>query len=91
VVKPGVIEVARQTGAAIVPITSASDRHRTFRSWDAFELPAPYASVVVRYGKPVFVEAAADRVAVEVRRLDVERELSRITDEADRSVRGERP
>jgi lysophospholipid acyltransferase (LPLAT)-like uncharacterized protein len=90
VVKPGVVEVARQTGAAILPITSASDRHRTFRSWDAFELPAPYARVVVRYGEPLLVDANADRVGVEARRQEVERELMRITAEADRSVRGEK-
>jgi lysophospholipid acyltransferase (LPLAT)-like uncharacterized protein len=91
VVKAGVLEVARQTGAAIIPITAASDRHRTFKSWDAFELPAPYARVVVRYGEPVLVDASADRALVEARRLDVERALTRITDEADRSARGEKP
>jgi lysophospholipid acyltransferase (LPLAT)-like uncharacterized protein len=90
VVKVGVVEVARQTGAAIIPITSASDRHRTFQSWDAFELPAPYARVVVRYGEPLLVGADADRVIVEARRQDVERELTRITDAADRSARGEK-
>jgi lysophospholipid acyltransferase (LPLAT)-like uncharacterized protein len=89
VVKAGAVEVARQTGAVIIPLTSASDRHRTFKSWDAFELPAPYARVVVRYGEPLLVDPNADRVMVEARRQDVERELTRITDEADRSARGE--
>lgn len=89
VVKAGVLEVARQTGAAIVPITSASDRHRVFASWDAFELPLPFARVVIRYGEPILVDADTGRIAMEARRLDVERELTRITDEADRSARGE--
>jgi len=88
VVKPGVVEVARQTGAAIVPITAASSRRRVLSSWDAFELPAPFARVVVRYGEPVTVEADADRVLVDARRLEVERELTRITEEADRAARG---
>lgn len=86
VVKAGVVEVARQTGAAIVPITSASDRHRAFKSWDAFELPLPFAHVVLRYGTPMLVDPDADRVALEARRQDVERELTRITSEADRSA-----
>lgn len=90
VVKPGVIEVARQTGAAILPITTASSRRRVFASWDAFELPAPFARVVVRYGEPVIVDAGADPAVTEARRQDVERVLTRITDEADRAVRGER-
>ncbi len=89
VVKAGVVEVARQTGAVILPITTASDRHRTFNSWDAFEMPLPYARVVVRYGQPILVPAEADRAHVEARRLDVEGELTRITAEADSSARGE--
>jgi lysophospholipid acyltransferase (LPLAT)-like uncharacterized protein len=88
VVKPGVVEVARQTGAAIVPITTASSRRRVFASWDAFELPAPFARVVVRYGEPVMVDAEADRAVMETRRLEVERALERITVEADRAARG---
>jgi len=90
VVKSGAIEVARQTGAVIIPLTSASERHRTFNSWDAFELPHPFARVVVRYGEPMVVAADADRAQVEVRRLDLERELTRITAEADRSAHGDR-
>jgi lysophospholipid acyltransferase (LPLAT)-like uncharacterized protein len=89
VAKAGIVEVARQSGAVIVPITSASDRRRVFASWDAFELPLPFARVVIRYGEPMLLEPDADRAALEARRLDVERELKRITGDADRSVRGE--
>jgi hypothetical protein len=88
VVKTGVVEVARQTGAIIVPITAGSSRRRVFTSWDAFELPAPFARVVVRYGDPVTVAPDADRDVVETARLEVERTLTRITEEADRSARG---
>jgi hypothetical protein len=44
--------------------------------------------VVVRYGEPVVVGPTADRAVVDARRLEVERELTRITAEADHSVRG---
>ncbi len=86
VVKPGAIEIARLTGAAIVPITSASRRHRTLASWDAFEVPAPGTRVIVRYGAPVRVPAQADRDTVEACRLELERSLTRITGEADRDA-----
>jgi lysophospholipid acyltransferase (LPLAT)-like uncharacterized protein len=86
VVKPGVIEIAKLTGSAIVPITSASRRHKTFSSWDRFQLPYPGTEVVVRYGPPVLVPADADRDVLEARRLDVERVLTAITAEADRDV-----
>jgi lysophospholipid acyltransferase (LPLAT)-like uncharacterized protein len=86
VVKPGAIEIAKLTGAAIVPVTAASRRHRTLSSWDAFEVPAPGTRVVVRYAAPVLVPAGADRDTLEARRVELERTLIRITEEADRGA-----
>jgi hypothetical protein len=86
VVKPGVIEVARRTGAAIVPATSASRRHRVLASWDRFELPYPFTRVLVRYGEPVLVPGDADRAEMERRRLELEAALNRITAEADHAI-----
>jgi lysophospholipid acyltransferase (LPLAT)-like uncharacterized protein len=87
VVKGGVVEVARQTGAVILPLTSASERHRVFKSWDAFELPLPGARVIVRYGQPIVVGPNEDRAMLEARRQELERELTRITAAADHSAR----
>lgn len=86
-VKPGVVELAKLTGAAIVPVTAASGRHKTFASWDAFELPAPFARVEVEYGAPIRVPAGADRAEQEERRREVESSLIRITESCDRAAR----
>lgn len=86
VVKPGVVQIAKITGSAIIPITTASRRHRTFASWDAFELPYPWTRVVVRYGPAVIVPADADRDTMEAKRLELERALAAITSEADRDA-----
>lgn len=86
VVKPGVVEIAKLTGSAVVPITTASRHHRTFASWDRFEMPHPWTQVVVRHGPPVLVPADADRDTLESRRRDVEQSLLDITAEADRDV-----
>jgi lysophospholipid acyltransferase (LPLAT)-like uncharacterized protein len=83
VVKAGVTEVAKLSRAVIVPITTASRRHKTFSSWDRFELPHPFARVVLRYGPPVTVPADATREVLEACRLEVERVLKQITAEAD--------
>jgi lysophospholipid acyltransferase (LPLAT)-like uncharacterized protein len=87
VVKPGAIEVARLSGAAIVPVTSASRRHWSFASWDLFQLPCPFTRVVVRYGEPLTIPADADRDTVEAKRLELEAALKRITAEADDAAR----
>lgn len=85
-VKPGVVEVAKLTGAAIVPLASGSRNHRTFSSWDAFELPSPFTRVVVAYGAPVIVPGDADRDVLEVKRREVEETLRRITEACDREA-----
>lgn len=87
VVKPGVVELAKLSGAAIIPVTSASSRRRTFASWDAFELPSPFTRVEVRYGEPIRVPADADREGLEGKRLQLEASLNRITEASDRAVR----
>ncbi len=85
-VKPGIVEVAKLTGVAIVPLTTASRRHRTFRSWDAFELPCAFTRVLAEYGPPVRVAADADRDAQEAARVQLEAVLRRMTESCDRDV-----
>jgi hypothetical protein len=86
VAKPGAIEVARMTGAAVLPITTASRRHYTFSSWDAFELPLPLTSVTVAHGAPVMVPRDADATLVEAKRKQLDATLRAITEEADADI-----
>lgn len=87
VVKPGPIQIARISGAPIVPITTGSSRHKTFASWDAFELPAPFTRVRVQYGPPVWVPPDADEAVMETKRIELENILRRTTEDCDRMVR----
>ena len=52
VVQPGVVELARLTGAWILPITFSSVRPRFLRSWDRYLVPLPFSENVVAYGEP---------------------------------------
>lgn len=52
VVQPGVVELARLTGAWILPITFSSARPRFLRSWDRYLVPLPFSENVVAYGEP---------------------------------------
>jgi len=89
-VKPGSLEIAKITGAAIVPITTSSRRHKTLSSWDAFEVPLPFTRVRVAYGAPVTVPPDASPEALEVKRQELERTLRAITEENDRAVGADR-
>lgn len=54
VVRPGALAAARAAGALVVPIACAARPAFVFaRAWDAFELPWPFARVVVALGAPL--------------------------------------
>ena len=55
--KPGVIALARKTGALVVPVTVGFDRAWELGTWDALVIPKPFAACTVRFGAP---RAAAD-------------------------------
>jgi lysophospholipid acyltransferase (LPLAT)-like uncharacterized protein len=83
VVQPGILWLARETGAWILPISGASTRPRFLRSWDRFLAPRPFSRNVVTYGEPFPVPADEpdDRAA---RRIG--EALDEATREADRAV-----
>jgi lysophospholipid acyltransferase (LPLAT)-like uncharacterized protein len=57
VVQPGIVQLARLTGAWLLPITSSSARPRFLKSWDRYLLPGLFSKNVVQYGKPFAIES----------------------------------
>ena len=72
VVQPGLAELARMTGAWILPISFSSARPRFLRSWDRYLVPLPFSRNVVAYGEPFRVpddmpsEQASARIAAAI-------------------------
>jgi lysophospholipid acyltransferase (LPLAT)-like uncharacterized protein len=62
--KPGVVALARKTGAAVVPVCVAFDRAWELGTWDAMVFPVPFAAATVRFGAPREPQAA-DEAALE--------------------------
>ena len=82
-VQPGLVMVAKRTGAPILPMTFGAQWKRVLASWDAFLLPLPFSRVVVVYGDPIYVPADASAADLEAKRQEVEASLRRITETAD--------
>ena len=57
--KPGVIALAKRTGAAIVPVCVAFDRAWHLNTWDRMPIPMPFAACTVRFGEPLEVPPKA--------------------------------
>lgn len=80
VVKPGVAQIAKLTGQAVLPFAISASSCIRLRSWDRFMIPLPFARVFFVWGEPI--RCGADE-EVEVFRLRVEEVLKRVTEEAD--------
>lgn len=52
VVQPGVLRLARETGAWILPHAYSCTRPLFLRSWDSYMIPKPFSRCVVGYGEP---------------------------------------
>jgi lysophospholipid acyltransferase (LPLAT)-like uncharacterized protein len=72
VVKPGVIAVASQTGAPIIPGAVLTTKAWRMRSWDRMMFCKPWARVTLVYGKPYYVPADIDRSEIEAKRQELE-------------------
>ncbi len=84
VVKPGIVLLAKGTGFPIIPITYSGKHIKIFSSWDRFILPLPFTKCRVVYGAPVSVPMDADRDIEVTCKKQLEKELCRITSDADR-------
>jgi len=87
VLKPGIITLARLTGAPIVPIAVGASREWRLGSWDEFRIPRPFARCVMRFGEPIHVSRALDRAGEEAARKDVEAALRGLGWQVDAEAR----
>lgn len=80
----GAIALARLSGTPIVPLTFGVSRRKVMSSWDRFILPLPFARGVICWGRPIEIAEDADNNGLEAARRQLENDLNRLTDEADR-------
>ena len=82
-VQPGVVALAKRTGAPILPVTYSAQWKTQLNSWDAFVVPLPFSRLVVVYGEPIYVPGSAAAATLQAKRLELETSLRQITAVAD--------
>jgi lysophospholipid acyltransferase (LPLAT)-like uncharacterized protein len=82
-VKPGIVALARLSGAPIVPVALGASNEWRLRSWDEFRIPRPFARCVLRFGEGIHVPGDADRAAQEAVRKEVEAALRALSWQVD--------
>lgn len=86
VAKPGVIHLARLTGAPLFPLSYAASRCRRLGSWDRLIIPLPFSRVILVVGEPLTVERQADDVEIERTRVELQSRLDAATADAESRV-----
>lgn len=71
----GVIFLARESGAPILPVAVASDRKLVLNTWDRFEVILPFSRVALVFGEPFIVPPDCHARALEEYRLALQSRL----------------
>ena len=80
--QPGAVWLASLTGNPILPFHAETDRHWTARSWDATQVPKPFARAAMVIGQPIDVERNVSAITLEEKRLELERSLCQLEERA---------
>lgn len=73
--KKGVVFLARESGAPVLPVAVAADRKLVLNTWDRFEVILPFSRVALVFGEPFFVPPDANLKALEEGRRHLEAKL----------------
>ena len=71
-VKAGVIKIAQETNAHVVPFYIKPEKTWFFNSWDRFMLPKPFSKLTLTFGDAIQFTKNDDRQNFEVHRLLLE-------------------
>lgn len=84
VVQPGLVYLAARTGLPIVLVGFAYCRPWRMQSWDRFAVPRPFSRARCLTAEPIVVPPEADKEQLEAYRQQVEQELTRLSETAER-------
>ncbi len=72
VVKKGIIHMAHETGAVVGPVYAEASSAWSFKSWDRFFIPKPFARVCIRFGDRVALPPSREPQRLETQRAQLE-------------------
>ncbi len=78
VCKPGIVLIAQQTGAMIIPSAAFAKSYWEFKSWDKFKLPVPFTRIKLRYAPPFAVPKDASQNDIGEACKKVETEIKKL-------------
>lgn len=83
-IREGALALARLSGVPIVPAAVSVRRRVVLNTWDRLIIALPFSRGAMVWGAPIHVPRDADDAATARLQDELERELNRVTAEADR-------
>ena len=83
VLKPGALQVARMTGAPVIPVMAGANRAWWVEGWDRFLIPKPFATVRVAIGQPLRIPQDSSLRDLEYKAQAIESQLQRLKTQVD--------
>ncbi|MBY0517994.1 MAG: lysophospholipid acyltransferase family protein [Bacteriovoracaceae bacterium] len=78
--KPGIVIIAKESKAPIIPVVAVANRYWEFNSWDRFKVPKPFAKIKMVYGKPITVPTDSTEEDVNSIAQQVTQSLNELTE-----------
>jgi len=82
--QPSAIDIARMSGAKLVPVSAASSNSKILGTWDRLQIPKPFGRGVIWADAAIDVPRKASDDDFETLRQSVEDRLNAMTQELDR-------
>ncbi|MBW1991347.1 MAG: lysophospholipid acyltransferase family protein [Deltaproteobacteria bacterium] len=86
VAQKGVLFLAREARAPIIPLAVAASRKFTLNTWDRFEVPLPFSQLLFLVGEPLWVQPDCRGPALEPLRQELEARLNDLYESSRRAV-----
>lgn len=87
-VSDGIVQMARLSGADIIPVTFAISRRRVLKTWDRLVFALPFSRGILMYGKPIHLESLEknEDITGDALKQYIKDRLIAISNEADRAL-----
>lgn len=87
--QPGALLIAQKARCPIIPAGVAAYPRKLLPTWDRYMIPLPFARGVFIFGDPIVVPDGLDEQQFEQLRLQIERTINALEEQAERMARGE--
>ena len=80
--KMGAVRVAQRTGVPLVLVGIAASSKKQLQSWDKFDVPRPFSSVVATYSEPIIVPKELNNETLDEFKQRMQSVMVKLTKEA---------